>query len=158
MRKFLSVIVVFVIANAILIGIQRLPHLEDQRHLDQLKQQLDVERPEIEEMENRLRTLSANFDQMEQRLLGLKSDIRATEAKFPSGIPSQIYPGYSRQVDEYNAGVVLHETYIEEFESLYPQYSARVDQFNSLIGEAKALSDKIGSTWILIPNLKAFTR
>ncbi len=156
--KLVNTILFFIIANVILVGGQKLWHLNDQKRLDEIKTDLEAQLPKIKSLEKELETLEISLDQMESRMNQLDVEIRTIESANPQGIPQAIYFSYSQKVDEYNSLIKQYNTSLTRFKNLYPDYSARVDSYNALVDEANSLAREIGGTWIIIPQISAFTR
>jgi chromosome segregation ATPase len=151
-------VALFAIINLVVVGVQKLAHMSDQKELDSITRILKEERPQLEAAEGNLRSLALQLDTLEARMSPLETTIKYYETTYPIGIPSSLYADYSAKVDEYNSLIDPYNAALTQFKILHPSYQARIDAFNSRVDEAERLAAKIGSTWILVPRLGAFVR
>lgn len=156
MKKGLVILLLFVMINIVVVGGQKLAHLGDSSRLNEIRQVLDKERPEIDSLENELGIEAARIDQAKTRLLELDSEINAFESKYPKGIPKRLHKTYNQKVNEYNSMIAPYEDKIQQYNIILNDYNTRVDSYNSLVDEAKALSAKIGTTWYIVPRGNPF--
>ncbi len=89
-----GVLVLCLLLNAVLVGVQNLSHASDQGRLDQMKKQLETERVQIQSLETDLRSTAQYLDQMEPRFSTLEAEIKSIESTSPNGVPSSIYASY----------------------------------------------------------------
>jgi hypothetical protein len=147
----LGVVVFYVVVNLVLVGGQELYHHQDQVTLDSMERVLETERADIHRAAMELQALSGAVDSTEIEISRLKSSITGIENRYPAGIPTTLYAGYSRDVDRHNTLARAHNASLAQYEALYAAYSARVDGFNSMVDSANALAKSIGGTWYIVP-------
>lgn len=85
----------------------------------------------------RLRSMEANLSALEARMNSLKGSIQSTEATYPGGIPSSIYPSYSAQVDDYNR---LRRQYLADYadyETQFAQNDSAITRHNALLATCR---------------------
>ena len=84
-------------------------------------------------LKDQLERAKAAVDATEASLAALATQIRATEAKYPNGIPQDQYAAYSAQVDRYNALVATDQSQVRSYNTVLAQSNAIVDQINKLL-------------------------
>lgn len=76
-------------------------------------------------LQGRLKSVSGQID-------SLRAEVRSTEAQYPRGIPSSIYPSYSASIDRINALVDDYNRRLATYKSNLADYNALVDRRNAL--------------------------
>jgi hypothetical protein len=75
----------------------------------------------------------AAIDATEASLAALSAQIKGIEAKYPNGIPADVYPSYAALIDRYNAGVATHGAQLGSANALVVRNNGIVDQVNKLL-------------------------
>ena len=84
-------------------------------------------------LKDQLATAKAAVEATEASLAGLALQIKALEAKYPNGMPPDVYASYTALVDRYNAGVATDQSQVRAYNTLLGQSNAIVDQVNRLL-------------------------
>lgn len=87
--------------------------------------QLTQLKPDLTDLERQL-------DLMNNQIESLRRQIRDTEAVYPRGIPSSIYPSYSSSVDRLNALVADYNRRLATYKSRLADHNELVDRRNAL--------------------------
>ena len=85
----------------------------------------------------RLQSMERDLDALELRMTAIRRSVESTEADFPRGIPSLIYPGYSSQVDEYNRLLRQYRLDFADYETQFAQNDSAIDQYNALLATCR---------------------
>jgi len=80
-----------------------------------------------------LAAAKAALDATDASLVNLNAQIKALEARYPSGMPPDVYASYSALIDRYNAGVVTERTQVAAYNALLAQSNGVIDQLNQLL-------------------------
>lgn len=84
-------------------------------------------------LKDQLASAKAVITATEAALTTLAAQIKAVEAKYPNGVPPDVYPSYSAMVDRYNAGVTTDQSQVRSYNALLAQSNGIVDQVNKLL-------------------------
>jgi len=82
---------------------------------------------------DRLASQKAAIDAMDASLATQSAQIKALEAKYPNGMPPDVYASYSALVDRYNAGVATERSAVAAYNALITQSNSLADQVNRLL-------------------------
>ena len=82
---------------------------------------------------DRLASQKAAIDVMDTSLATLSAQIRGLEAKYPNGMPPDVYASYTALVDRYNAGVATERSAVASYNALITQSNDLADQVNRLL-------------------------
>ncbi|HUD44912.1 MAG TPA: hypothetical protein VMR41_05185 [Patescibacteria group bacterium] len=113
---FILVIVFFVVANVVFIGLQNLWHSGDQSKLDIIKQELQTKNTAIDALES---NITREKSAMNQELA-------------------------TNNTDKYN-------THVDDYNTMVNEYKTDIASYNQLVKQANDLSEKVGSTWYVVP-------
>jgi len=80
-----------------------------------------------------LAAAKAALDATDASLVNLNAQIKALEARYPSGMPPDVYASYSALIDRYNAGVATERTQVAAYNALLAQSNGVIDQLNQLL-------------------------
>ena len=80
-----------------------------------------------------LAAAKAALDATDASLANLNAQIKALEARYPSGMPPDVYASYSALIDRYNAGVATERTQVAAYNALLAQSNGVIDQLNQLL-------------------------
>lgn len=125
---WLTLVLLFIAANVIFVSVQNLWHANDRKRLDGLKAEIAIARSLVDEREAVIRQLGLEITRME----------------------AQIESSSISLVDR-NVIIARHNQRVAVYQLAYTDYSSSIDDLNRKIAEANSLSNKIGSTWYLIP-------
>jgi hypothetical protein len=84
-------------------------------------------------MKDQLAAAKAAIDATDASLAALNQQIRALEAKYPNGMPPDVYASYRALIDRYNAGVGGERAQVDAYNALLAQSNGVVDQVNKLL-------------------------
>jgi len=84
-------------------------------------------------LQDRLAGAKATVDATDASLAALAAQIKALEAKYPNGMPPDVYASYSALIDRYNAQVATERTQVAAYNALLAQSNGVVDQVNGLL-------------------------
>ena len=66
-------------------------------------------------------------------LAALNAQIKALEARYPNGMPPDVYASYSALVDRFNAGVATERSQVAAYNTLLAQSNGVIGQLNGLL-------------------------
>ena len=92
---------------------------------------------DITSAKTRLSSMESDLSAIEQRVTSLKRSIESTEATYPRGIPSSIYPSYSAQIDDYNRLLSQYKAQYNDYDALFTQTDAAVSRYNALLATCR---------------------
>jgi len=75
----------------------------------------------------------AALDATDASLVTMDQQIKALEAKYPSGMPPDVYAGYLALIDRYNATVKTERAQVDAYNAASAQYNSIADQANRLL-------------------------
>jgi len=156
MRKFVGVLVLFVLINIVVVGSQIIPRLGSYWRLMQIDQQLEAVASQIDVTEKDLEPIMQQVNQIEQQLKPLRIEIESLETDNPNGIPEKIYDAYSTKEDEYNLLIQEYDDVTEKHQPRYEDYSRKVDQYNALVEQRNSLEPENARIWFIMPRPGAF--
>ena len=84
-------------------------------------------------LKDRLAGAKAAIDATEASLAALSTQTKALEAKYPNGMPPDVYASYTALIDRHNAGVATDRTQVSSYNALLGQSNGIVDQVNKLL-------------------------
>lgn len=84
-------------------------------------------------LKDQLAGAKAAIDAADASLTALNLQIKALEAKYPNGMPPDVYASYSALIDRYNAAVTTERTRVASYNALLLQSNGVVDQVNRLL-------------------------
>jgi hypothetical protein len=84
-------------------------------------------------LKDQLAGAKAAIDATDASLIALSAQIKALEAKYPGGMPPDVYASYSALIDRYNAGVATERTQVASYNALLAHGNGIVDQVNRLL-------------------------
>jgi hypothetical protein len=84
-------------------------------------------------LKDQLAGAKATVDATDASLAALGAEIKALEARYPNGMPPDVYASYSALIDRYNALVASERTQVAAFNALLAQNNSVVDQVNGLL-------------------------
>jgi hypothetical protein len=87
----------------------------------------------ISELTDQIARAKAAVDATDASLAALNVQIRSLEARYPSGMPPDVYASYSALIDRYNAGVATERAQVSAYNGLVVQSNGVVDQVNALL-------------------------
>ena len=73
------------------------------------------------------------IDATDASLTAVSAQIKALEAKYPGGMPPDVYASYSALIDRYNAAVTMERTQVASYNELLGRSNGVVDQVNRLL-------------------------
>jgi hypothetical protein len=82
---------------------------------------------------DQLKSGKAGLDASDAALATQKAQIASLEARYPGGMPPDVYATYKGMVDRYNAGVAAARTRLAAYNVLVDQNNGVVDQVNRLV-------------------------
>ena len=84
-------------------------------------------------LKDQLAGAKATVDATDASLAALGAEIKALEARYPNGMPPDVYASYSALIDRYNALVTTERTQVAAYNALLAQSNGVVDQVNGLL-------------------------
>ncbi|PGK51841.1 hypothetical protein CN918_29045 [Priestia megaterium] len=132
-----GVILIYIIVNAILIGVQNMSHSDEKAQLEKYKTELKEEKEDILSAEEELKAVQAKAE-------SLKEEVDGYEIDYPQGIPEELYGDYEMLVDEYNG-------LVDEFDTMNIDYEDQIEGYNKKVETANDLAEEVGSTWYIVP-------
>jgi hypothetical protein len=88
---------------------------------------------QLTSLKDQLASAKAGLDATEASLVTLDQQIRSLEAKYPGGMPPDVYATYTALVDRYNAGVATERAQVTAYNALLAQSNGIADQVNKLL-------------------------
>ena len=88
---------------------------------------------ELTALKAQLATAKATVDASDAALASLDRQIKAFEAKYPGGMPADVYAQYRSLIDRYNASLSVERSQVSSYNALVVQFNAVVDQVNRLL-------------------------
>lgn len=82
---------------------------------------------------DQLAAAKAGIDATEATLTTLAAQIKALEAKYPNGMPPDVYASYVAMIDRYNALLATYRSQLSSYDSLVTRNNAVVEQVNKLL-------------------------
>ena len=82
---------------------------------------------------DRLATQKTAIDTMDASLATLSAQIKALEAKYPNGMPPDVYASYTAMVDRYNIAAASERSAVASYNALVAQSNSLADQLNRLL-------------------------
>ena len=84
-------------------------------------------------LKDQLASAKAAIDATDASLAALNQQIKALEAKYPNGMPPDVYASYTALIAQYNALVGSERTQVAAYNALLAQSNGVVDQVNALL-------------------------
>ena len=82
---------------------------------------------------DQLATAKTALDATEASLIAMDQQIKALEAKYPNGMPPDVYATYLALIDRYNATVKTEHVQVDAYNALSAQINSIVDRVNGLL-------------------------
>ena len=82
---------------------------------------------------DRLAAQKTAIDTMDASLATLSAQIKALEAKYPNGMPPDVYASYTAMVDRYNTAAATERSAVTSYNALIAQSNSLADQVNRLL-------------------------
>lgn len=93
----------------------------------------DVLLGQLATLKDQIATTKSAVSASDAALASMAQQIKAIEARYPNGIPSDQYAQYRSLVDQYNATLAVEGGQVSSYNALVNQYNAIIDQVNRLI-------------------------
>jgi hypothetical protein len=84
-------------------------------------------------LKDQLATAKSAIDTTDASLTAMDQQIKALEAKYPNGMPPDVYASYLALIDRYNAAVKTERAQVDAYNTLLAQSNGVVDQVNKLL-------------------------
>jgi hypothetical protein len=84
-------------------------------------------------MKDQLASGKAAIDAIDVTLASLNTQIKALEAKYPNGMPPDVYASYTALIDKYNQQVASRGTQVTAYNALLAQSNGVVTELNKLL-------------------------
>lgn len=84
-------------------------------------------------LKSQLATAKAAIDATDASLVTMDQQIKALEAKYPNGMPPDVYATYLALIDRYNATAKTERAQVDAYNALSAQNNGVVDQVNRLL-------------------------
>ena len=84
-------------------------------------------------LKNQLASAKAALDATDASLTAMDQQIKALEARYPNGMPPDVYASYLALIDRYNAAVKSERAQVDAYNALLSQSNGVVDQVNKLL-------------------------
>jgi hypothetical protein len=84
-------------------------------------------------LKDQLAAAKAAIDATEAALTALSAQIKALEAKYPNGMPPDVYASYVAMIDRYNALLATYRSQLSSYDTLVTRNNAVVAQVNKLL-------------------------
>ncbi|HEV2011550.1 MAG TPA: hypothetical protein VGS17_11055 [Candidatus Limnocylindria bacterium] len=83
-------------------------------------------------LKGQLATAKASVDATDASLVAMSQQIKALEARYPNGMPPDVYASYLAMIDRYNASVATERAQTASYDALLDRSNGVVDQVNGL--------------------------
>ena len=84
-------------------------------------------------LKTQLATAKATLDASDASLASMGQQIKALEAKYPGGMPPDVYAQYKSLIDQYNATLSVERGQVSSYNALVTQSNGVIDQVNRLL-------------------------
>ena len=84
-------------------------------------------------LKDQLATAKTALEATEASLIAMDQQIKALEAKYPNGMPPDVYATYLALIDRYNATVKTEHAQVDAYNALSAQINSIVDRVNGLL-------------------------
>jgi uncharacterized protein involved in exopolysaccharide biosynthesis len=84
-------------------------------------------------LKEQLGSAKATVDATDASLAAMSQQIKALEARYPNGMPPDVYASYMAMIDRYNATVATERSQVASYNALLAQSNGVVDRVNALL-------------------------
>lgn len=157
MKWIVIVVLLFGIANAVMVGDQWQPSLAETTRLAAIQREITAMEGEIETAETLIQPLADRLQQNQAESAKLQSAIAAIATAYPGDkLPPGIQAEYTAKTDRLGKLAAEHDTVFIQYQQLYHDYILKLSRYNSLAEEGMRLAQKYQQLWVFTPKGKRF--